>query len=59
MKKVLKIVDSKYSIEYEEGKEYNYNVLRNGEVVNDLKYNIVFDMFQMILQLQEELKKKE
>lgn len=55
MKKTLQINSSKYSIEYEDGKEWNYNVKRCGEETgSDLKTNLVFDMFQMILDLQNE-----
>lgn len=53
MKKILEIESSKYSIEYEEGKEWIYSVKRYGvDTGSDLKTNIVFDMFQMILNLQ-------
>ena len=53
MKKTLEIESSKYSIEYEEGKEWIYSVKRCGvDTGNDLKTNIVSDMFQMILNLQ-------
>lgn len=58
MKKILKINSSKYSIEYEENKEWDYCVKRCGEDAgSDLKTNLVFDMFQMILELQKENKK--
>lgn len=58
MKKTLQIESSKYSIEYEEGKEWNYSVKRcEVDTESDLKLNIVFDMFQMILNLQEENEK--
>ena len=58
MKKTLEIESSKYSIEYEEGKEWIYSVKRCGvDTGNDLKTNIVSDMFQMILNLQAENEK--
>lgn len=58
MKRTLKIESSKYSIEYEEGKEWNYSVKRCGvDTGSDLKTNIVSDMFQMILNLQTENEK--
>ena len=58
MKKTLQINSSKYSIEYEDGKEWNYTVKRCGEDTgSDLKTNLVFDMFQMILDLQDENKR--
>ena len=57
-KKTLKINSSKYSIEYEENKEWNYCIKRCGEdTESNLKTNLVFDMFQMILELQEEVEK--
>lgn len=58
MKRTLKIESSKYSIEYEEDKEWLYSVKRCGEDTgSDLKTNLVFDMFQMILNLQAENEK--
>ncbi len=58
MKKTLEIESSKYSIEYEEGKEWIYSVKRCGvDTGSDLKTNIVSDMFQMILNLQAENEK--
>lgn len=58
MKKTLQIESSKYSIEYEEGKEWIYSVKRCGvDTGSDLKTNIVSDMFQMILNLQAENEK--
>lgn len=58
MKKTLQIESSKYSIEYEEGKEWIYSVKRCGvDTGSDLKTNIVSDMFQMILNLQTENEK--
>ena len=58
MKKTLKITDNKYSIEYEENKEWDYNVKRCGQPTNiDMRNNLVFDMFQMILELQAENEK--
>lgn len=54
--KRLQIANSKYAIEYEEGKEYNYKVMRWNEAMEEsVKNNIVFDMFQMILEQQEEI----
>ena len=58
MKKTLQIESSKYSIEYEEGKEWIDSVKRCGvDTGSDLKTNIVSDMFQMILNLQAENEK--
>ena len=43
MKKILEIESSKYSIEYEEGKEWIYSVKRYGvDTGSDLKTNIEF-----------------
>lgn len=54
--KRLQITSSKYAIEYEEGKEYNYRIMRwNEDIGEHVKNNIVFDMFQMILNQQEEI----
>lgn len=53
---ILKIDNSKYSIEYEEGREWDYSVKRcNEDVSQDLKLNIVSDMFYMILAQNEKL----
>ena len=58
MKKTLQINSSKYSIEYEDGKEWDYTVKRCGkDTGSDLKTNLTFDMFQMILNLQSENKR--
>ena len=54
--KRLQITSSKYAVEYEEGKEYNYRIMRGNEDIGEhVKNNIVFDMFQMILNQQEEI----
>lgn len=54
--KKLQITSSKYAVEYEEGKEYNYRILRGNEDMGEkVKNNIVFDMFQMLLNQQEEI----
>ncbi len=54
--KELKIEGSRYSILYEIGKEYNYEVLRDGEpVLAALKTNLVFDLFQDLLSKNEKL----
>lgn len=56
--KTLKIESSKYSIEYDENKIWDYKIKRCGESVDDdMRNNLVFDLFQMILELQEENEK--
>ena len=54
--KTLKIANSKYSIEYEENKEFNYRIKRCDEdVTQGLNYNIVSDMFYNLLSNSEQL----
>lgn len=54
--KTLKIQNSKYGFLYTEGREFDYTITRNGEnVTQDLKYNIVSDMFYNLLSNAEQL----
>lgn len=56
MMKRLQIANSKYSIEYEENKEFDYRIKRCDEdVTQGLNYNIVSDMFYNLLSNNEQL----
>lgn len=56
-KKVLKMEHSKYSFEYEEGKEYNARIFRNDEDITDkMKNNLVMDLFYEIIELRGQSK---
>lgn len=56
MMKTLKIANSNYEIQYDEQHESNYKILRHDEdVTEELNFNIVFDLFCMVLEQQKEI----
>lgn len=57
MMKTLKIANSNYEIQYDEQCESNYKIMRHDEdVTEELNFNIVFDLFSMVLEQQKEIK---
>ena len=54
--KTLKIANSNYEIQYDEQCESNYKIMRHDEdVTEELNFNIVFDLFSMVLEQQKEI----
>lgn len=57
MQKVINLESSKYHIEYDTDKEWDFQIFRGNEnITQEMKNNLVIDMFYTITAMQENTK---